>query len=116
MWKVISVILNICDVPDILKVFKIIKLVINIIRIAVPIILIVSIMIDLLKRVTKAEDFSKYGKLITNKIIAAVVVFLVPSFIAIIISLYGTKIGYNDCLDAATTNNINDLYEKHMNF
>ena len=48
-------ILSICNLPDSLKVIRIINIVITIIRISVPIILMVSVMISLLKAVTNAE-------------------------------------------------------------
>ena len=48
-------ILSICELPEFLKVVKIVKIVITIIKIVVPILLMISAMIDLVKAVTNAE-------------------------------------------------------------
>ena len=107
-------ILSVCDVPDVLKVMKLVKLVILLIKIIVPIALIVSVMIDFMKAVTTAEDFSKTGNLLVKKIIAAVVLFLLPTAVNIIVNLVDPGNEYMQCFNMATTESINAKYEAHM--
>ena len=48
-------ILSICDLPDALKVMRIVNIVITIIKVVVPIMLIVSAMIDFARAVSDSE-------------------------------------------------------------
>lgn len=107
-------IMSICDVPDVLKVIRLVKIAMSIIRIVVPIMLIVSIMIDLLKDVSEAGDLAKTGGIVVKKLIAAVVVFLIPTFVSIIFNLVGGNSEYKQCFNLATTSNINASYEIRM--
>ena len=52
-------ILSICDNPDVLQVMRIINIVITVIKIAVPILLIIFIMIELIGAVADEEKFKK---------------------------------------------------------
>lgn len=106
-------ILSICDVPEVLKVIKIVKIVITIIKIAVPIILIISAMIDLVKAVTNAE-LNKITKPIVNKVIAAVLIFLIPTFVNVILTITMTENNYNKCFSDATDENIRAIYIRNM--
>ena len=94
-------ILSICDVPDVQKVMKLIKLVITIIKIAVPIMLIVSVMVDLMREVIKGEGFEKYGPLIFYKILAAVIVFFIPTIVNVIFDVIAPNSEYKQCYDSA---------------
>ena len=79
-------ILSICDVPDVLKVMRLIKIVITIIKIAVPIILIISVMIDYAKAVSSDDNdlLRKANTLAVKKAIGALLVFFIPTFVSII--------------------------------
>lgn len=107
-------ILSICNVPEVLKVIKLIKVLITIIKIAVPIMLIISIMIDLFKNVVSADDLGKTGNIIVKKIIAAVLVFLIPTFVGMIFSIIGATASYKPCFDMATSQNYTEKYDQHM--
>ena len=108
-------ILSVCDVPDVLKVMKIVNLVINIIRIVVPIMLIVTGMIDYMKATTDGEGVSKPNKLLVSKIVAAVIVVAVPTLVNIVFNVIDPKeVTYISCLDNATTERINELYQENM--
>ena len=75
-------ILNVCDLPDVLKVMRIVNIAITIIKVIVPIILIVSAMIDFARAVSNSE-LNKISKTMINKVIAAVLVFLMPTLLPI---------------------------------
>lgn len=99
-------ILDVCENGDILSAFKTVNLVINIIKIAVPIILILSVMIDYVKALKNAEEITMTNKMFVNKIMAAIIVFFVPFFVDIIINTMDPEgISYIGCL-----HNANDTY------
>lgn len=98
-------ILGICNDPDILSVVKLVKLVITIIKIAVPIILIVSCMIELFHAVIKAEVSESLNS-ITRRIIAAIIIFLIPTGVDIIFRLVDYEKVYYPCIENSTTEGI----------
>ena len=102
-------ILSICDVPEVLKVMRIINIVITIIKIAVPIMLIVMAMIDLVRAVTNAE-LNKITKPIVNKVIAAVLIFLIPTFVRVIARVVGNNGEYEKCIGDITRETIRASY------
>ncbi len=95
---------SICDNAEILSVIRIVKIIITIIKIVVPIILMVSLSINYLIAV-KSSDFdalAKANKALAPKIIAAVLVFYIPTFVSVIasISSYDSN-NYTKCLTNA---------------
>jgi hypothetical protein len=90
-------IVSICEMPEVLRIMRIINIVISIIRIIVPIILIVSAMIDLVRAVTNAE-LNKISKPIIGKVIAAILVFLIPTFVRLIATIASNNGEYEKCL------------------
>ena len=106
-------ILDICDNSDVLSALRIVNIVITIIRIAVPILLIVSVMIDYLKvvRDNHADALRKANKLTITKTIAAILVFFIPYFVNAIADLADPNgKSYLSCLEMATSENINASY------
>lgn len=105
-------ILGICDNGDILSVLRIVKIVISIIRIVVPIILIISISITLVGAVKDKDDdaLNKSLKSIVTKSIAAILVFLIPTFINILANISDSDDSYLSCLKSATAENITATY------
>ena len=110
-------ILSICSNPSTLKVFKLVRIVIMIIKIAVPIALIVSVMIDYMKVVSDPSDsLEKTNKLMVKKVIAAVLIFTIPTLVNII----SNTIGFNpnnfiSCLENSTNENIELMQERFIN-
>ena len=89
-----------CKIDTVAKILKIVFLLLNIIRIAVPIMLIISSMIKLTRAVTGgADSLQKVSKTLITNFIAAVLIFLIPTFINIITKLTGTFESYNACLE-----------------
>ena len=92
-----------CEDYRVLSVIYILKIVIKIVCIVVPIILIVSLMIGLMNHVMKGEGKNGFGdvtKGMVNKIISAIVVFLVPNIINVVVSIIGFN-GASDCYNNA---------------
>ena len=77
---------NICDTEGFLRIVYFIKLAMNIIRYVIPIILIIMIIMDLVKNTINPNNKDGMKK-VTNRLIAAVIVFLVPTIIEVFIGL-----------------------------
>lgn len=110
-------ILSICDNPDVLQVMRIINIVITVIKIAVPILLIIFIMIELIGAVADEEKFKKVTSGAVKKFIAALLIFLIPTFIqVIVVNVVGsneTNEEYKNCLKDLSVEQINKIYEKN---
>lgn len=107
-------ILSICSNPEVLEVMKIVNIVILGIKILIPIVLILVGMIDMTKAITeKEEEGIKKAQLgLVRKAIAAVIIFLVPSFVNLIVRLVAPNTDYLSCLGMRiTTIDIQEAYE-----
>ena len=106
--KVMSI-LNICDNADVLSAMRMVRILIMIIRIAVPIILILSLMIGYLKAVKNIDDLAlnKVNKTAINKIVAAILVFFIPTLVNLLADILDVnKNSYISCIKIATKENI----------
>jgi len=94
------------------NVIAIVRLVMNIICIAVPIIMILMGTIDLFKAVTagKDEDIKKKQKALITRIIAGVLVFLVPTIVSVIMNLIGVS-SWRTCWNNAAKGNFKSLFQ-----
>lgn len=92
-----------CDTGNstLLQVIGLVRFILNIICIAVPIIMILMGTIDLFKAVTagKDDDIKKKQKALITRIIAGVLVFLVPTIVTLIMSLLGAGGDWKKCWD-----------------
>lgn len=105
-------ILSICDNIDILKIIRIIKIIITIIKIVVPILLILFCMIDVVK-VVLSNDVDINGKILKNWIskgIAALLIFLIPTFVNILADLGNADTNaISKCINDSTAERIESL-------
>ena len=91
---------NWCSQAGVQEVFNIIRGVLNVLRIVVPILLIVMTTMDVIKKVINPED--KEGqKKIMNRALAALIVFLIPSFIKITFRVIDWGLGYSGSYNEA---------------
>ena len=97
-------ILSICSNPQVLEVMRIINMVILIIKIAVPILLILTGMITLMSTIKTGNDdlLAKAKKQLISNSIAAIVIFLIPTLVNVIVKISDTNNEYRDCLYADT--------------
>ncbi len=104
-------ILSFCSNADVLSTMKIVKIIINIIRTIVPIILILSIAFSFTNAVKSNEDdiFTKTLKNTIPKLVTIVLIFFIPTFVNIILSIT-LRVPYNECFEKATTEGINSAY------
>jgi hypothetical protein len=108
---------SICSDPKVLEVMKLIDLFISIIKIVVPIILIFILMFKFTGAIMSGNDdgLKKVQKTAPYNIIAAVLIFLIPNFIGLIVNITFPKNDFNNCIevsDEAITKLYNDKIEK----
>lgn len=95
---------DICGNEKVLQVMGIVKLIMNAICIIVPIVLIILGTFDLFKAVTagKDEDIKKKQQTLIKRIIAGVIVFLVPTIVSVLTNLIGVE-GWKQCWNSANS-------------
>lgn len=105
-------ILGICDNAEILSVLRLVKIVIQCIRIAVPIILIVTMSINFAQAVAShdANALSKAKMKAVFQSIAAVVIFAIPTFVGVLMNVTVGDETYKSCLASATQENIDAAF------
>ena len=91
----------ICDTLGFLQVMNLFKILLNILRFVVPIIVIVMLVMDLVKNVINPNEKEGMKKIVT-RIAAAVIVFLIPTIINLIV--YLINIVFEDSVDTDYTN------------
>ena len=109
-------ILGICEEPSILNVMRLVVLLIKILRVAVPIILIIVMMLRFASAMTKHDDaaVTKAMKSVVPNIIAAVLIFLVPSFVDIVVKISMPNSDYTKCISDITIEKVNQAYNSKM--
>ena len=87
--------ISFCDYGGTRRVFKIIGIVINIAKIVVPLIIMLTHMVSMTKIIIsgKDEDIKESFKILVKKIIAGLVIFIIPSVIDYTID---GLVGYSD--------------------
>ncbi len=105
-------ILNICDMPNVMEVLRIVNIVVTIIRIVVPILLMVSAMIGLVRAVTNSE-LNKITKPMVAKVVAAVIIFFIPTLVSVIASIAGNNGEYKHCLKDIS---LEQIAQAHIEF
>ena len=107
-------IVSICESPDLLKVLRLVRMILMIIRIIVPLILMISVMIELVKIISNGK-LDTISKSMVNKVLAALLIFLIPSIIYFIVSVVDpNNTTFISCLNSATSEKIEELYNEHM--
>lgn len=93
-------ILSICDSPSALEVISKILLLIDIIKVAVPIILIIFLMIKFMRAVSSHDEgeIQKVFKSSISNMIAATLIFLIPTIVIMIARLSMASTPYSKCL------------------
>lgn len=92
-----------CSNQDLLNALYVIKIVIRAISIIVPIVLIVSLSIKIAKSIANDGFDNEVKKKCITSAIAAVIVFMVPTFVDLFANLMNVE--YRSCWDAATSMN-----------
>jgi len=89
-----------CENILFLRLLSYFYIIMDISRFAVPIILMIKVTMDTVKKMADEKD-EKYKEKVTKRIVAAIVFFLVPTFVNIFLSfmetLTGMKFNYSEC-------------------
>ena len=103
---------NICT-DDVSLVISLIKFVLNVIRFIIPIVLILLGTIDLFKAVTsqKDDEIKKKSSALVKRVIAGVVVFLIPTIVSLLMGWIGND-EWSNCWDDAK-GDFSALFEKN---
>ncbi len=101
-------ILNVCEQSSFLGTILFIKSVIEIVSLVVPLILIISLSLELFKIVVgKTETINNHIKSITSKVVAVVAIFFLPLLASLVISfISGTKVQDGECWNNANKEDI----------
>ncbi len=96
-----------CDNSSTLEVIRLVKISITIITILVPILLLITSSITFMKVITSSDgSTSKALKVVSTKLIAAIIIFLVPLFIRLVVAISSSDFEYKKCYDSATVEGI----------
>ena len=109
-------ILSICDTPKVMKVMNIVVSIIDIIKIVVPIILLFSLIFKFIKASTKGDEdaIASIKKKAVPSIIAAALIFLVPTIINLIIVFGASDSDIAKCLKKTSEEDIQEIYIQKM--
>lgn len=102
---------------EIVQVIAIVRLVMNVICIVVPIVMIVLGTIDLFKAVTasKDEEIKKKQQTLIKRIIAGILVFLVPTIVSLLMNLIGAGGNWATCWNNAADADFTSLFSGDVN-
>lgn len=104
---------NVCT-DDMANILAIVRFALTVIQWVVPIILIVLGSIDLVRAVVagKDEEIKKHQTTLLKRVIAAVIVFLVPLLVTLIMGFLSTD-SWQDCWAGAKDKTISDIINKY---
>lgn len=102
---------DVCSQTEVLQVMAIVRLIMNVICIAVPVVMIVMGSFDLFRAVTagKDEEIKKKQQTLIKRIIAGVIVFLVPTIVSVLMNLIGVG-EWRECWNGAADVDFQDLF------
>ena len=106
-------IMDICENPIVFRILYYIRYAMDIISIVVPIGLILKVILDVYQSVMNAdtETVKDNNKKIISRVVAAIIIFLVPTVVKIIFSFDTlNKVDYIDCWNRAVDLVITDVY------
>lgn len=103
---------SICSEPKVLEIMRVVNLFINIIKVAVPIILIIVTMLKFLDAVKSndSDALQKASKKAITNGIAAVIIFLIPTIVTLIVRLTFPNKDYKNCFEIKTHEEIDIIF------
>ena len=103
---------SICSEPKVLEVMRIVNIFISIIRIVVPIILIFVLVFKLISAITSNNDdaLAKVKKTAVPNIVAAVIIFIIPTLINLIVKITFPNNDYQNCLKIKSIADLQEAY------
>ena len=106
---------SICSEPKVLEIMRLVNIFISIIRIIVPILLIFSLMFKFMSviKTGNEDELAKVKKSSVINVVAAVLIFLIPNIISIIVKIGFKENDYDKCLEV-NNKTITEAYEDKM--
>ncbi len=106
---------SICSEPKVLEIMRLVNIFISIIRIIVPILLIFSLMFKFMSviKTGNEDELAKVKKSSIINVVAAVLIFLIPNIISIIVKIGFKENDYDKCLEVNNIT-ITEAYEDKM--
>jgi len=107
-------VLDICENVDVLKVINIVVIILKIIQIVVPIVLMFSLMFKMIGAMTKHDDdaIASLKKKAVPNIVAAVLIFIVPLLVGIIMNVTLPDSEYTKCIVGISSEKLQQAYEE----
>ena len=95
-------IISICSEPKVLEAMKYVNILITIIRIVVPILLIFSVSFKFISiiKIGNEDELTKVKKTVISNAIVAIIIFLIPNLVNIIVKITFPSNDYSNCLNA----------------
>lgn len=113
------ILINACQHPDVLRVLYFGSLILDIVTVIIPIGLILMLLIDFAKAVISSnpDEQIKSTKLVTKRILYAIIVFAIPWIVSIFVSILDSvgldkENNYIECLNNSKNSHIIEYYEK----
>lgn len=105
-------ILSICDSPKVIEVMNIVNRIINIIKIVVPSILLFSLVFKFIQASTKNDNdaLATIKKKAVPNIIASVLIYIIPTVVALIVQMSFPNSVYSKCLVEVSSEEIAIMY------
>ena len=105
-------ILGICSSGEVLSALRIVRIAVQALRIAVPIILIISLILTYVSAMSSNDDnaLTKANKSVVPKVIAIILVFLMPTFVNLVGKIAGHENIWQECISNANKDGINAAY------
>ena len=93
-----------CSEPAMNNILYMVGIVVAVIRVAVPIILIVLGMIDLVKALTSQDDkqIKSATNLLVKRVIIAIAIFLIPTIVRLVMNIISQD-EYQSCINCVTS-------------
>ena len=93
---------DICESSGFLTVLHMVLIIVNILKIAVPLVLIGMLTMDIYPLIGNPGEVSKVVKKSKNRLIAAILIFFVPTIMQLILNALGDSTAISTCYDHAT--------------
>jgi len=104
--------LSLCESSGFLKVLYIIATLVTILKLFVPLLLIIMTSFDVFKIVSNPDSFKNVKSVVFKRLLAAVIVFFVPTIIGIVLESLGDTTDISACFTRAYP----ECYEKYEAF
>ena len=107
-------ILGICESPNVLEIMNIVVTIIKVIITVVPIILLFSLIFKAVSAATQGKEDAlvELKKKAVPNIVAAVLIFLIPTLVSLIVTVSFPESDYTKCISGISRESIQEIYEE----